>query len=313
MAYVHALLAFSPNAYLKGLVVALYSSCKHFLSLNQAVLHFHLMALSNHVKQAHLFTRHIGAHMTACPISLGVLDDKNISWSIFPRTKFFHQMGHWNLMHHVYPSRIFPSLGRVIILDSDVLVLEDLSNLWHACKTMSRQSCSAPGLCAARGASWSLTSDRNMSACVHAVHGEWPSRSRDGTEAFATGVQVTNLQAFQQCDRMADVRTTMQHCNATAVGTKRLLNVVYFRKTWEIDARWNRGHGSRSDGECPPGGIVHFSASPKPWDDKLHRHKHNSTPCFLLWREYFQQATAEWNLSFVPLSSYPSRRDREKH
>jgi len=164
------------------------------------------------------------------------------------------------LLPHIFPDTV----SKVLYLDADVLVLDDLSLLWEidlegavlgaVIDTYSRAHTERLGLKA------------NLSD-----PGPDRARSRGVCEYFNAGVLLIDLRRWRQ-ERVSEraIQYLMEHPQAL-LSDQDALNVVSVGGWKELDLRWNfQDHDPAGYSRIRPQGglpaIIHFAGRYKPWD-----------------------------------------------
>ncbi|XP_042496526.1 probable galacturonosyltransferase-like 9 [Macadamia integrifolia] len=178
-----------------------------------------------------------------------------------------------------------PCVHRVIYLDSDVIVVDDIRKLWHTSLTGSRVI-GAPEYCHANFTKYfsdGFWADRAL------------SRVFDGRNPcyFNTGVMVMDLDRWREGNYGKKIEGWMQLQKQRRIyelGSLPPFLLIFAGDVEPIDHRWNQ-HGLGGDnvvGSCRtlhPGGVslLHWSGKGKPWA-RLDARK--SCPLDLLWEPY---------------------------
>lgn len=178
-----------------------------------------------------------------------------------------------------------PSIKRVIYLDSDVIVVDDIKNLWRIPLTGSR-TIGAPEYCHA-----------NFSNYFNSEFWSDPEISRlfEGKRAcyFNTGVMVMDLERWREGDYTRDIEKWMRIQKEKRIyelGSLPPFLLVFGGDVEAIDHRWNQ-HGLGGDNvvrSCRslhpgPVSLLHWSGKGKPW-----RRLDDMKPCPVdyLWAPY---------------------------
>jgi lipopolysaccharide biosynthesis glycosyltransferase len=152
------------------------------------------------------------------------------------------------------------SLDRVLFLDADTLVLDDLSELW-------RLPLDSQVLGATQDAALPLVSSPRAVKNWQAL-GIPPS-----TPYFNAGVLLIDLERWRRLDVCRLVRGYFDSTRETIDFLhQEALNAVLWNRWLHLDVRWNllASHAGRSYGRIPAEalrhpGIVHFAGRMKPW------------------------------------------------
>jgi len=191
--------------------------------------------------------------------------------------------------HHRYPAvaafplllpELLPStLDRVLFLDADLLILDDLARLWEV-STAGRALAAAPD-----GAIHLCSSPRGVKFCD-----EWGVA--EGSTYFNCGVMLIDLEAWRNRE------VTRRACNyLNRAGDQadflhqQALNAVLWSDWQRLDQRWNllasvagRAYGQPASGFSETPGIVHFAGRFKPWRAPV------GGPYYAQYREFLSKA-----------------------
>uniref|UniRef100_A0A1J3EUL5 Hexosyltransferase n=2 Tax=Noccaea caerulescens TaxID=107243 RepID=A0A1J3EUL5_NOCCA len=176
-------------------------------------------------------------------------------------------------------------VDRVIYLDSDIIVVDDISKLWNTTLTNSR-IIGAPEYCHANFTKYFTTGFWSDPGLSGSFSGRKPCY-------FNTGVMVMDLVKWREGDYREKIETWMQLQKKRRIydlGSLPPFLLVFGGDVEAIDHRWNQ-HGLGGDnvrGSCRslhkgPVSLLHWSGKGKPWvrlDEKR--------PCPLdhLWEPY---------------------------
>jgi lipopolysaccharide biosynthesis glycosyltransferase len=149
---------------------------------------------------------------------------------------------------------LLPDLERVLFLDADLLVCDDVSPLWQTCldgRAVAAVTDAAVERCSAQRG---VTDWRRLG--IPAAHAY-----------FNGGVLLIDLRAWRERDVTARTLAYLEsHFDAAAFLHQGALNAVLWDDWLALDPRWNMlasVAGRRGDGAAP--GIVHFAGRMKPW------------------------------------------------
>ena len=180
-------------------------------------------------------------------------------------------------------TRLLPeSLGRVIYLDSDLLVLADLTRLWQieldGALALAVQDCAAPYIDAHQVPSVAKACQYFGSATPIANYAELGLDPR--APYFNSGVMIIDVDAWRR-ERVSEqlIDCLEQNKDHIRWWDQYALNVVLAGRWRELDPRWNQGatlftcfHWSHSHYDrptfaqvCDDPWIVHFTTEHKPW------------------------------------------------
>lgn len=188
----------------------------------------------------------------------------------------------------IYLSDILPKqVARVIYLDSDIIVVDDISKLWHV--ELEDKVLAAPEYCHANFTTYftdAFWSDINLA-------GTFARRGRRRPCYFNTGVMVVDVEKWRRGGYTQKVEKWMaiqKQRRIYHLGSLPPILLVFAGNIKEVEHRWNQ-HGLGGDnfeGRCRrlhPGSIslLHWSGKGKPWL-RLDARK----PCTLdyLWAPY---------------------------
>ncbi|CAI9105362.1 OLC1v1004270C1 [Oldenlandia corymbosa var. corymbosa] len=177
-----------------------------------------------------------------------------------------------------------PCVRRVIYLDSDLVVVDDISKLWYT--SLGTKTIGAPEYCHANFTKYftaSFWSDRKFSGTF----------SRRNACYFNTGVMVMDLVKWRRFGYTKQIERWMEIQKMNRIyelGSLPPFLLVFAGRVAPIEHRWNQ-HGLGGDnvrGSCRdlhpgPVSLLHWSGSGKPWlrlDSKRH------CPLDTLWAPY---------------------------
>lgn len=234
------------NAYALPLVVMLTSLKEHLRAPYELKLYLIHQAVSDSVLAA--ISRVVDLH--------SIVPDANLVANI-PRHNHYPPEAFFPLL---LPELLPEELDRVLFLDADLLVLDDLAHLWETslgdCTLGATQDAAIP-LC---------RSPRGVKNC-----GDWGISNE--AVYFNTGVMLIGLAEWRKRDvsrrvygylRSVGERVDYIHQEA--------MNAVLWNDWLPLESRWNmlgslagRPFGKTRDGGCQNPGIVHFAGRFKPW------------------------------------------------
>jgi lipopolysaccharide biosynthesis glycosyltransferase len=270
-------------AYLRGLVAGILSILQHAACPESVVFHFMVSKRQRDLKAT------LQATFPYLRFKLYHFDEnivKNkISYSI--REALDQPLNY----ARTYLADILPScLSRIIYLDSDLVVVDDIAKLWRT--TLGSHVLAAPEYCHANFTQYftdSFWSDPVL------------SKTFQGRKAcyFNTGVMVVDLVKWRQGDYTAKIEEWMELHKERRIyelGSLPPFLLVFAGRVEAVDHRWNQ-HGLGGDnfeGRCRdlhpgPASLLHWSGKGKPW---LRIDLRQSCPLDLLWAPYdlFQPA-----------------------
>ncbi|KZV47368.1 putative galacturonosyltransferase-like 7-like [Dorcoceras hygrometricum] len=177
-----------------------------------------------------------------------------------------------------------PCVKRVIYLDSDLVVVDDISKLWKT--SLGRKTIGAPEYCHANFTRY-FTS-HFWSGFAGVFSGRRPCY-------FNTGVMAIDLANWRRLgythliERWMEIQKTSTH-RIYELGSLPPYLLVFAGKVAPIDHRWNQ-HGLGGDnvrGSCRdlhpgPVSLLHWSGSGKPW---LRLDSHHPCPLDSLWSPF---------------------------
>lgn len=274
-------------AYLRGSIAAIHSVLKHTSCPENVFFHF-IASESSSSKNEKKKKLHL-------------------NWTIqstFPSLRFKIYIFNENLVNKLISSSIRralenplnyarsyladilePSIKRVIYLDSDIIVVDDIQKLWEIPLTGSR-TIGAPEYCNANFTNYftdEFWSDPEFSSVFEEKNACY----------FNTGVMVMDLERWRERDFTSEIEKWMEIQRERRIyelGSLPPFLLVFGGDVEAIDHRWNQ-HGLGGDnlmGKCRslhPGSVslMHWSGKGKPWlrlDAK--------TPCLVdrLWAPY---------------------------
>ncbi len=187
------------------------------------------------------------------------------------------------------PSLLPPWIEKAIYLDSDLIIDEDIGELWKADvgrkAVLAAQDEGAPTV----GSPWGLSNYRELG--LHS-----------STKYFNSGVLVFNLRRWRE-QRIADriIKYIAAHPHLMRFGEQDAMNAVLANDWGALDPKWNQlvspweGH----DGREYRRGILHFVSRFKPWNpDGAHWTN-------FIYDRYLKQSgwygTLQWWTYYVPL------------
>ncbi|KAK8570259.1 hypothetical protein V6N13_002951 [Hibiscus sabdariffa] len=177
-----------------------------------------------------------------------------------------------------------PCVRRVIYLDSDLVVVDDISKLWST--NLGSRTIGAPEYCHANftkyftGGFWS-------------VHRFWGTFRGRKPCYFNTGVMVIDLMKWRRIGYTKQIERWMEiqkHHRIYELGSLPPFLLVFAGRVSPIEHRWNQ-HGLGGDnvkGSCRdlhpgPVSLLHWSGSGKPW---LRLDSNRPCPLDSLWAPY---------------------------
>ncbi|KAF3793833.1 putative galacturonosyltransferase-like 7 [Nymphaea thermarum] len=177
-----------------------------------------------------------------------------------------------------------PCVRRVISLDSDVVVVDDIAKLWGT--KLGSRTVGAPEYCHANFTKYFTSGFWTDERLSHAFRGRKPCY-------FNTGVMVIDLERWRRFGYTRQLERWMEVQKARRIyelGSLPPFLLVFAGKVQPIDHRWNQ-HGLGGDnvrGSCRdlhpgPVSLLHWSGSGKPWN-----RLDSNRPCPLdsLWAPY---------------------------
>ncbi|XP_031485863.1 probable galacturonosyltransferase-like 7 [Nymphaea colorata] len=177
-----------------------------------------------------------------------------------------------------------PCVRRVISLDSDVVVVDDIAKLWGT--KLGSRTIGAPEYCHANFTKYFTSGFWTDERLFHTFRGRKPCY-------FNTGVMVIDLERWRRFGYTRQLERWMEVQKARRIyelGSLPPFLLVFAGKVQPIDHRWNQ-HGLGGDnvrGSCRdlhpgPVSLLHWSGSGKPWN-----RLDSNRPCPLdsLWAPY---------------------------
>lgn len=270
-------------AYLRGLVAGILSILQHAVCPESVVFHFMVSRRQNDLR-AKLQATFPYLRFKLYHFDENIVKDK-ISYSI--REALDQPLNY----ARTYMADILPScLERIIYLDSDLVVVDDIAKLWRT--TLGSHVLAAPEYCHANFTQYftdSFWSDPVLSKTFQARKACY----------FNTGVMVVDLVKWRQGDYTAKIEEWMElhkERRLYELGSLPPFLLVFAGRVEAVDHRWNQ-HGLGGDnfeGRCRnlhpgPASLLHWSGKGKPW---LRIDLRHSCPLDLLWAPYdlFQPA-----------------------
>ncbi|XP_028758398.1 probable galacturonosyltransferase 6 isoform X1 [Neltuma alba] len=166
-----------------------------------------------------------------------------------------------------YLPDIFPALDKIILLDHDVVVQQDLSSLWNA--NMKEKVNGAVGTCKEGD-----TSFYRINTLINFSDPFIAERFDDNACTWAFGMNVFDLQQWRRLDLTAVYHKYLE------MGSKRpLWNagslpigwLTFYNKTMVLERRWHvlgLGYNSGIDrNEIERAAVIHYDGIRKPWLD----------------------------------------------
>ncbi|CAM8893241.1 unnamed protein product [Rhodiola kirilowii] len=177
-----------------------------------------------------------------------------------------------------------PCVGRVIYLDSDLVVVDDVAKLWAT--SLGSRTIGAPEYC-------------HANFTKYFTAGFWANRRFSSTFAkrkpcyFNTGVMVMDLVKWRRSGYTKEIELWMEiqkNDRIYELGSLPPFLLVFAGNVASIDHRWNQ-HGLGGDnvkGSCRdlhpgPVSLLHWSGSGKPW---LRLDSNKPCPLDALWAPY---------------------------
>lgn len=168
------------------------------------------------------------------------------------------------LEHHLPRQR-----GRVLYLDSDVLVRGPLDPLFEA----ELHGCTLGAVPALARITVGESSRGGWSDSEYAAGGAAP-----GAMIFNSGVLLIDLERWHD-QRVFDRAAAL--ASRFAVSDQRILNSLLSREWFPLDRKWND--------KAPGAAIYHFASDPRPWQRGYYRNP--------VWLEYLRVAESlEWHI-----------------
>ncbi|CAK9221333.1 unnamed protein product [Sphagnum jensenii] len=165
-------------------------------------------------------------------------------------------------------------IKRVIYLDSDLIVVDDIVKLWDTRLEGSRVI-GAPEYCHANLTNYFTDSFWNNKGLSSPIMSFKPGRSKSKPCYFNTGVMVMDLVKWRQQNYRATIENWMKRQKQSRIyelGSLPPFLLVFAGQVQPIDHRWNQ-HGLGGDnleGRCRPlhpgpVSLLHWSGKGKPW------------------------------------------------
>jgi lipopolysaccharide biosynthesis glycosyltransferase len=236
----------------------------------------------------------LGRTLQGLPVSIQVLKPERTDVSDLGISHHITHTAYYRLL----AARLLPeSLERVIYLDADVLLRDDLSQLWsldignHFCLAAADIACP---FIDARFAPAHLRRSIPYLATLAPVP-NWKSIGLNPAQPyFNSGVMVLNLKRWREADIEQELLSCLRvHARHVWCWDQYALNVVFAGQWQALPARWNQGAHlfDYPDESCSPverddfrqmrdrPALIHFTSEFKPW---LY---HSTHPLRELWFE----------------------------
>lgn len=189
-----------------------------------------------------------------------------------------------NYARNYLPDLLEPCVSRVIYLDSDLVVVDDISKLWHT--SLGKKTIGAPEYC-------------HANFTKYFTPAFWSNRRLSGTFGrrdpcyFNTGVMVMDLVKWRRFGYTKQIERWMEIQKVNRIyelGSLPPFLLVFGGHVAPIEHRWNQ-HGLGGDnvrGSCRdlhpgPVSLLHWSGSGKPW---LRLDSRRPCPLDALWAPY---------------------------
>ncbi|KAG5626015.1 hypothetical protein H5410_011233 [Solanum commersonii] len=263
--------------FLRGSVAAIHSILQH--SHCPENLFFHFISSSDTIN----LEPHLGKIFPLLSFKIyyfnpGIVQNK-ISSSI--RQTLEHPL---NYARNYLAELLEPCVERVIYLDSDIVLVDDISNLWKA--SLGLSTVGSPQYCHANFTNYFTPKFWSHKKFFRAFHGRKPCY-------FNTGVMVIDLIKWRKYRYTKKLERWMKIQRVHRIyelGSLPPFLLVFAGKIAPIDQRWNQ-HGLGGDnlsGSCRnihagPVSLLHWSGGGKPW---LRLDSGNSCPLDELWARY---------------------------
>jgi lipopolysaccharide biosynthesis glycosyltransferase len=236
-------------------------------------------------------------HPLAIP-RCGLLEVRTVDMSRFPiklyqakvsrsEKRFIHPL---NILHHIYTAKIYPDLPRVIVIDTDTLVVADVANLWEEIDSKSNPNLNPSNLTDSITSSptstyvWGLNHTQLFGGTFTTLckklrllvsNNSLPSpdaQFTDDTHFHSTGVLVMNIAAWVEFSVVEKIEMFMLHAIYSDIPggslldlgvTRPLLNCYFAGVFNDFATKWNSQAGCHSTN--PNAGILHWAGDDKPW------------------------------------------------
>lgn len=270
-------------AYLRGLVAGILSILQHAACPENVVFHFMVSDRQRDLK-ATLKATFPYLRFRLYHFDENIVKNK-ISYSI--RRALDQPL---NYARTYLADMLPPCLGRIIYLDSDLVVVDDIAKLWRT--ILGSHVLAAPEYCHANFTQYFTDNFWSDPVLSKTFQGRKPCY-------FNTGVMVVDLANWRQGDYTAKIEQWMELHKERRIyelGSLPPFLLVFAGRVEAVDHRWNQ-HGLGGDnfeGRCRdlhpgPASLLHWSGKGKPW---LRLDLRQSCPLDSLWAPYdlFQPA-----------------------
>lgn len=246
------------SSYLRGTVAAVHSVLKH-ASCPENIF-FHFIAASDNFSDTLLLT------FPSLRFNIHVFDESRVGSLISSSVRRALE----NPLNYArsYLSEILgPHVKRVIYLDSDIILVDDVRKLWGITLSGSRVV-GAPEYCSANFTGYFTDEFWSDPEFSRVFQGKTPCY-------FNTGVMVVDLERWREGDYTARIEKWMEVQKERRIyelGSQPPFMLVFGGDVEAIDRRWNQ-HGLGGDnlsGSCRelhpgPVSLLHWSGRGKPW------------------------------------------------
>ncbi|KAI3865285.1 hypothetical protein MKX03_037263 [Papaver bracteatum] len=270
------------SEYLRGSMVAIHSVLKHSSCPENIFFHF-IASESNSVKPSSL-TQHIRSTFPSLNFKVYHFDESHVKTLISSSIRVALE-NPLNYARNYLADILEDCVDRVIYLDSDIVVVDDIQKLWNIELTKSRVI-GAPQYCHTNFTTY-FTDDFWFDSSISKVfHGRNPCY-------FNTGVMIMDLVKWRQGNYTEKIEKWMELQKERRIyelGSLPPFLLVFGGDIEAIDHKWNQ-HGLGGDnvkGSCRllhpgPVSLLHWSGKGKPW---LRLDEGNPCPLDHLWLPY---------------------------
>ena len=274
--------------YLRGSMAAVFSILKHTVCPENVIFHFLVgdrdAELRSLIYSTFPFLRFRVYHFDES------LVNNRISPSVRPALE--HPL---NYARSYLADILEPCIRRVIYLDSDLIVVDDIVKLWGT--KLGPHAIGAPEYCHANLTHYFTDAFWNNASLAGTFHGRKPCY-------FNTGVMVMDMEKWRAENYRAVIEEWMGVQNSTRIydlGSLPPFLLVFGGLVEPIDHRWNQ-HGLGGDnleGRCRPlhpgpVSLLHWSGKGKPW---IRIDQKKTCPVDSLWAPYDLLLTPASSLS----------------
>lgn len=264
-------------AYLRGSMAAIFSILKHSACPENVIFHFLVMdrdvELESLVQNTFPFLR----------FKLYNFDEDLVKSRISSSVRSALEQP-LNYARNYLADMLEPCINRVIYLDSDLVVVDDIAKLWST--SLGPHAIGAPEYCHANFTKYFTPSFWENAGLASTFQGREPCY-------FNTGVMVMDLAKWREQDYTRKIEMWMDIQKETRIydlGSLPPFLLLFAGSVQPIEHRWNQHGlgGDNFDGKCRhlhpgPVSLLHWSGKGKPW---LRLDSHSPCPVDSLWAPY---------------------------